>query len=321
MLRGGWTYGLADELAGEANVDNKSIGSTGLLNIIYQTASGGVDLGDYDAVLLDTQINDNAFFAKDIPQYRRLLDAVLDHAVRCGAQVVLLNFERSTYTEAKRPALDGIIEDAAERHGVGFFDVKRRLMAMAEERGQPLSELYRDVAHPQPEIAYIVGQELAGLVRGLEREDRDPPPPPFVFLGPDRLPDCRKERLKNSLIDLEAAIIDTGGTTMDVPPQWCGADLVGIVYDAAQTSGLLAVQSEGGLVKLLSRALDVDAGRKFLIWARPFHARITLGDALSLQTQATADTWERTEFSLAAPQDENDAPQCRLIGLLAWPGA
>lgn len=282
VMRGGWTYGLAKGLSVFAALENRSIGSTSILNAIFQIFSGNALPQNYDTVILDSMINDSAFFRYDLGEHTRLFESLLKFLKQLGTNIVVMNFERSDkdYISPLRAS----VENICAKYGAVFFDTRSRIQKIADERGQKFHELYHNSAHQRPEVAFLLGLEVADIIKMLPRatDSKILPTTNFSVLDHRHVPYANKFYMQNRLIALPGIVVDEGGLEIEVPTPLRGSEIVGIIYNAGATTGCLQIGANQTFVKRLTDS-RLSTGN-LLIWGRRIKTRVILGERVSLKS-------------------------------------
>ncbi len=303
-MRGGWVQGLADGLEGKYEVVNKSIGSTGVLNVIQQIIKLGDRVEDFDFILLDHFINDVHFFLGAKDRYFFLINQVYKYLNQLGIPFLIVAFSRRNLDHSSQVFL-GEIFTFLNENNIFFYDVSKRLEAMNSSESGDLSQLYQDSAHPYPYVSYRIGVDLASNLESYGAKcfhDDGGEKFKFCSIDVDSLMGCSGfddnsiVDIKNSLISYKLiALRDGVFLSWEIPPELRGGELVGMVFNATSAIGFFNLETAGlKLTKSISNAYSGKIAP--IIWARPIHKKIVLGDKLLVWVNGNASCFEKTEF-------------------------
>lgn len=307
MMKDGWVSGLESSLP-DAIITNVSLGSTGIFNLIDVCLRMKEELSSFDHIIVEHLINDISFFMKRRKYYFSLLHELYSPLVALGVPITLMAARRY---KLSAPQIEFMADTVKflKVLGVNVYDVFGFLEKVRQSRGiRSISELYRDSAHPLPDVAVDVGKDLSRVLMYKSSVVQEELSIPFFVLNGlwlrNNSDSVRSRRISNSLVDVVSIVIKAEErVTFEIPEALQGSRLVGFFFNASRSYGYCSFSSkERKVTKLLSSNLS---GRPSdVIWARPVHGEIILGENFSLDVISLGREFEETEFC----QREIDIP-------------
>lgn len=331
VLRDGWVWGLSEGLSGKFIIDNKSIGSTSVLNAIYQIFSGNVSIDRYHTVILDTMINDNGFFRNSVNNYVKILSGLFSYLSRFDVNVIFVNFERCG--DGYVAPLREVAESLCDKYGVLFFDTRERIFSLALSEGRKLADFYLDSAHPKPDVSFDIGLEVSRLISDYDVIVDDSKITNklyskfdsgfsggscFYVIDYKNTDEGSWISLKNSLIDLTGFVVDDRGLIVDVPDGLDGCEIIGVVYNAGDSTGCLMIESESSVVKRLTDYRRSSGNPALVVWARPLKKKLIINSEIRLTAVRSHDFVEPTEHTLESSILDSNGPLCKIVALLVF---
>lgn len=300
VMKNGWVQGLKDELGDSSIIENYSIGSTGVLNLIFHLDKVKDHIGEYDHIFVDHLINDLTFYIDEKNFYFDILNNIYKYLVSTGVPVTSVFYRRHTLAPKFSCFLEEI-QDIIKNYPVEIFDTYQFLINQGIKEGD-IHTQYKDSAHPFPEVSYKFGRflgEVLNLNSGFKNDvsqrgyiDND-----FVFpfhvLRVDSLANPYDVyRVKNSLVDIQLVRVEDE-LVLEIPAALIDREVIGVLFNASTADGF--VSFDGGVRKILSNGFY---GKGATIWARPLHSsKFSLSEKLNIKVERSASNFEFTEFT------------------------
>ncbi|CAM0555231.1 hypothetical protein EHLJMEHL_04821 [Vreelandella titanicae] len=322
VMRGGWVQGFTDR-CNNAVIVNRSIGSTGLLNVIHQIVELKKDIGQFDVILLDHLVSDLKFYYDDQEIYFKYLEVLYSVLLSSGIKVVELAYSRYDLNGAGEKFLYKII-DFIKARKIEVYDVRDKLLKIKERDSfESLSSLYRDSAHPKPQVSYEIGCELASSLSSLEKVfvDRNKLVFPFEvmdveFISANSNMSVKNRKLvKNSLVNYQLVGVSVDAPLeINIPQSLKGSRLIGFMFNASKATGFCSFETLNNKVaKFISNGNY--PGDKPVLWARPIHTAFFLENMLEIKASNHLLDFESTEFC-GVKYESSDSSRVELVSLI-----
>lgn len=235
ILKGGYV----EALRGHPEIQScDRVGPGGSTSIMLPFFGAEVDFSAYDALIVDTSVNDGAFMGWNLLARSEVLDNIrwiCSTALQAGVTPVLLCMPNRNYLEVPDPALSAYRQVAEELHvplldGYGFA----RAQAVFEQKS--VAEIFMDDLHLRPEIATRLAPELVEYCRRRHRRQVLPFAPGFRRILASEL-GLPLRRRQTSLLTTDCAVLSKDDR-LEIPLSPEEA-LAGIVYNAGHSFGTL----------------------------------------------------------------------------------
>ncbi|MFS8149757.1 hypothetical protein [Vreelandella titanicae] len=322
VMKGGWVQGFVGS-CNNGVVVNRSIGSTGILNAIHQIVELKDEFYEFDIVLLDHLINDVKFYINDQERYFKYLGVFYSMLVSSGIKIIEVAYSRHDLNDAGGKFLCKII-DFIKARKIEVYDVRDKLLEIKERDGlENLSSLYRDSAHPQPQVSYEIGCDLAVNLNSLEGGvvERKKSVLPFKILDVDFISANGNvlaesfKLVKNSLVNYK--LVDISVDTpleINIPPALEGSSVIGFMFNASKATGFCSFETLNNKVdKLVSNGNYLKDNP--VLWARPIHTDFFLEDVLEIKAINHSLHFESTEFC-GVKYESTDDSRMELVSLI-----
>jgi len=179
---------------------------------------------------------------------------------------------------------------------------------------------YQDKYHLRPATAHRAGQEYARVLQaaysarapgknGVENFIHAIDHQTFDKTGLD----LRCGKISNRLVDFVTIQVDANGIQLPIQPDLEGHEMIGILFNATSSNGLLEMVGQDKLIKNFSSS-SRKYWKKDLVWARPLRKKILLGCELHLRALSGATPFEETQFCQTSEFDDARAPMVEVVG-------
>lgn len=304
VMKGGWVSGFSSNFDDDVVIVNRSIGSTGVLNVIHQLLEVGDEIKEFDAILLEHLVNDVKFYIDNKDDYFNWLDCLYSALVSSGISVMVVAYSRHDLDFEGNAFLAEILEFFKTKE-INVYDVSFKLNNIkGSRRASKVSELYKDSAHPLPAVSYEIGIDIAGFFSdfGELRYLIKPFVLPFSLFNIDFF-NCNNQvghdfvkNIKNSIVDYQLVDLQEDvPLCWEVPCKFRGWSVIGFMFNSSSANGFLSFVSSGHQFdKLVSNANYVKENP--VLWARPVHSEFLLGGDLKVEVKTQSSDYEKTEF-------------------------
>lgn len=295
VMREGWTFGFAKHGQDVFSITNKSIGSTGIFNILHQLNCLGDDLSGFDYIVLDHCINDLSFFVNNQDYYFDCLAELYEKINSFGLSVVAIAFSRLKLNQ-RNFELYKKMTDFMRSNSDLFFDVKEYLNSnLVKFEVETLSELYSDDAHPKKEFSYLFGEFLSSELINFNFPSKiaSRNASNFCVLTVDELLsacdyDIALSFISNSLVNIPALEL-TGDFSFKLPSSLKNKRLIGFMFNTSKSNGYVSLGSNG--IEVTKPLTSNYTGREHpLLWCRPIHKEIVCSESISIKVSCEIDS-------------------------------
>lgn len=307
----GWVAGFSDQLQDRFLVENKSVGSTGIFNAIFNLHRIGNEIEQYSAIIIDSSIQDATFYRHNLSFYGELLDELFAYLAKFSGLVCYLQFE-SLMKAPFEAAFYQYVRQTLEKSDVFFQNFNQ---AIAENKPhnkiEDLRHAYSDNHHIHRALACDVGRIFAErLVEKINARLVIQTSVPsdssaamsgqrfFNVIDFDRLrhrEDIDHGRITNAIVDVDTFKISTCGLVIEIEEAMQGEELIGILFNAPSSNGVLRISSESTLYKNFSNNTEQVWGGK-LVWARALDNPVKLNAQLELEVLEAVVGFEETAY-------------------------
>jgi len=259
VLKMGWLDGFAAVLGRSVQIDNRSIGSTGILNTLYTLARLGRQIQTYDAVIIDSAIQDVIFYLDDPVFYFSLMLKLQEYLEGWGVFFSVLYFEALDCNTREFQFKQQFFEICKVKN-IHLFRMLDSIRNDAEQMIQGgIEKGYQDKYHLRPATAHRAGQEYARVLQaaysarapgnnGVESFIHAIDYQTFDKTGLDL--SCGK--ISNRLVNFMTIQVDANGIQLPIPPDLEGHEMIGILFNATSSNGLLEMVGQDKLIKNVS---------------------------------------------------------------------
>ena len=322
----GWVKGFEQALGDPFIVKNRSLGSSGIFNTLFNLHQLGSALTDFDAVILDTSIQDIVFFKTQFNRYFHLLDEVLAYLAQCSISLSYVQFESLHQTELEAKFSDAIARYYDEKR-IPFYSVAKILQSKnATVTPFELAKFYSDPHHVERSVAFQIGQSIAQHFKKtqIKKPAIDPthvPVSAFDFIDAQTLAkwstatDIKSTSINTKIIATEQIEIrhQSHSIPIPIPDSYLGKEIIGLAFNAPHSNGVLEINNGKARRKNFSNSMW-QQWRADLVWCRPFHQPISLNHTLRLSASDDSMDAEASEYCQAQDYRAELPASIKLIG-------
>lgn len=326
VMTDGWVSGFVNANSTFLEVVNWSIGSTGLINALYRLCTCP-QIKDFDAVIIETCINDSTFFRADLDRHYYLLNSIINWLCNNGLFVSILRFQRRSLRESDAEALWRQVLEIICKYRLHYYDSGSYFKSRADELRVPVADLYTDSAHPSRKMSFNMGLDYSdafvGSFKNFTRPSSNYSSASFNFYSittkeiSEDLQALNIIKRQNRLGEFLAFQVTKDAFSIRLPEISGSYELVGILFNAANSLGSLEIISDfGSCAKSLTNPYSPIEHAKFLLWGRPFHNPINIGEKITLRTLRNSQTHEPTEYCMPRQELSELEPIVEVVAII-----
>ncbi|MBR7801540.1 tetratricopeptide repeat protein [Undibacterium fentianense] len=326
----GWVAGLLAQSGEKTTIDNRSIGSSGIFNVIAQLVQLDDQFTPFQHVLIDSCIQDASFFQTRLNDYLSLLSTLLDYLASHAMPVSFVQFQALDANQTEQHFYASY-RDFLRKRGYEVY-VAQEFLANSEGTNALRQNAYADTHHLHRPIAFQFGEAIANNLRSQISASSKPPLKQetarqirdvFHILDADyflQQSNRTQGHIQTGLVDTPTINLTENVMHLDVDPSLHGGQIIGLQFNASNCNGVLQIASANQVSKNLSNS----AGRlwgKPLQWARVLHTPVILGRELRLSVHASPNhptQIEATEYCQLSQFNPQLLASVELISLIIW---
>ena len=330
VFREGWVYGFTQNLQSQFIVDNRSIGSTGVFNALFQLNRLGDDLAQYSHIVIDSSIQDATFYQNKTRSYFDIIGLLLQYLRQYAITVHFIQFEPCQQSRSEQIFYAKLGDFYRARH---LHYLRANDILGLRNSGDPNNKLaaqYSDNQHLKQALAYQIGVALANSIKTSTSHESAPSLSAkvshindyFHFLDTDYVTRHTSQQaeltygeISTTIIRASTMRIGTSRLSIEIDAQLIGHEIIGILVNAPSCNGLLEVCSANTVLKNFSNSTKTVWGEN-LVWGRCFHTPVRLGSALHLCVKAQGAMIEETEYCPQSAFDPTAPLGVEILGLI-----